>query len=57
MRSPVPTRQPLPTAMLLASALAGLLWDRFGATQTFIAGAAFSALAIVAIVLRQQPRS
>jgi MFS family permease len=43
-------------AMLLASALAGLLWDRFGATQTFIAGAAFSALAIVAIVLRQQPR-
>jgi predicted MFS family arabinose efflux permease len=44
-------------AMLLASALAGLLWDRFGATQTFIAGAAFSALAIVAIVLRQQPRS
>ncbi|MHB1186210.1 MFS transporter [Thiobacillus sp.] len=39
-------------AMLVASALAGLLWDRFGASQTFIAGAAFSGLALMAIVFR-----
>ncbi|HEU0199963.1 MAG TPA: MFS transporter [Burkholderiaceae bacterium] len=40
-------------AMLLASALAGLLWDRFGAAQTFVAGAVFSAAAVVLIVLRR----
>jgi MFS family permease len=39
-------------AMLVASALAGLLWDRFGASQTFIAGAAFSGLALMVIMLR-----
>ena len=39
-------------AMLFASVLAGFLWDRFGAAQTFIAGAAFSGLAFVVIVLR-----
>ena len=39
-------------AMLVASALAGLLWDRFGASQTFLAGAVFSALALVAIARR-----
>jgi MFS family permease len=39
-------------AMLVASVLAGLLWDRFGASQTFIAGAAFSGLALMAILLR-----
>ncbi len=43
-------------ALLLASALAGLLWDRFGAAQTFIAGAVLSAVALVAIVLRRQPQ-
>ena len=32
-------------AMLAASALAGLLWDVFGAALTFAAGAAFCALA------------
>jgi MFS family permease len=37
-------------AMLVASALAGLLWDRFGASQTFIAGAVFSGLALMAIL-------
>lgn len=37
-------------AMLAASALAGFLWDRFGAAQTFIVGAAFSALALAAIL-------
>ncbi|MEW5707500.1 MFS transporter [Pelomicrobium sp.] len=39
-------------AMLLASALAGLLWDRFGASFTFIAGAAFSALALTILLVR-----
>jgi len=39
-------------AMLLASVLAGFLWDRFGAAQTFIAGAAFSVLALGALLVR-----
>ena len=34
-------------AMLLASALAGLLWDRLGAAATFYAGAGFSLLALL----------
>lgn len=33
-------------AMLLASGLAGLLWDRFGASFTFLAGIAFSVTAL-----------
>jgi predicted MFS family arabinose efflux permease len=36
-------------ALLLASGLAGLLWDRLGAASTFLAGAAFSALALAAL--------
>jgi MFS family permease len=47
-------------AMLIASALAGLLWDQFGAPQTFIAGAMFSAIALLAILVhppRQPPRT
>lgn len=39
-------------ALLVASALAGLLWDRFGASATFIAGAVFSVLALGALLLR-----
>jgi len=39
-------------AMLVASALAGLLWDQFGASFTFVAGAAFSAMALVAVLWR-----
>ena len=39
-------------AMLLASALAGLLWDSFGATFTFLAGAGFSTMALIAIGVR-----
>jgi predicted MFS family arabinose efflux permease len=39
-------------AMLAASTLAGLLWDRFGASQTFLVGTVFSALALVAIACR-----
>ncbi len=37
-------------AMLAASALAGLLWDRFGAPATFGAGAVFCALAMAGLV-------
>jgi len=36
-------------AMLIASALAGLLWDRLGGASTFIAGAAISALALAVL--------
>jgi MFS family permease len=36
-------------AMLVASALAGLLWDRFGAAVTFQAGAGLCAAALVAL--------
>ncbi|WP_242342820.1 MFS transporter [Anaeromyxobacter terrae] len=39
-------------AMLVASALAGLLWDRFGAALTFVAGAVFGAIALSALLLR-----
>ena len=36
---------------LIASVLAGLLWDRIGAQATFLAGAAFAAAALVAFLL------
>lgn len=40
-------------ALLVASALAGILWSRFGAPATFLAGAAFCGLALLgAMVLR-----
>ena len=39
-------------AMLVASALAGLLWDRFGAGATFCAGAVFSTAALLMLALR-----
>nr|WP_321403375.1 MFS transporter [uncultured Desulfobacter sp.] len=38
-------------AMLIASAAAGLLWNRFGAAFTFYTGAAFAALAMVGLAL------
>lgn len=38
-------------AMLLASALAGLLWDQWGASWTFIAGIAFSLIALALLLL------
>lgn len=40
-------------ALLLASALAGLLWDRWGAPATFAAGAVFSAVAMAGILWRR----
>ncbi len=42
-------------ALLVASVLAGLLWDVFGAPMTFAAGAAFSAVTAAAILLRSPP--
>ena len=41
-------------AVLVASALAGFLWDRAGAPLTFLAGAVFSALAFLMIAFRPQ---
>ncbi len=37
--------------MLLASLVAGFLWDRYGASETFYAGAFFSAIALLGVVL------
>lgn len=37
-------------ALLVASGLAGLLWDRLGAPATFLAGGAFSLAALLAVV-------
>lgn len=39
-------------AVLIASVLAGLLWDRLGASVTFYAGAVFCGLAIVGVAAR-----
>jgi len=38
-------------AMLLASLVAGFLWDKFGAPETFYAGAAFSSIALLGVAL------
>ncbi len=44
-------------AMLLASSIAGLLWDRFGASVTFYAGMVFCLVTIIGLVWRpKQPR-
>jgi len=40
-------------ALLLASALAGWLWDRIGAGATFAGGAAIALVALVALLLRR----
>lgn len=40
-------------ALLLASGVAGLLWDRWGAPVTFLAGAIFSVLALALLALRR----
>ena len=39
-------------ALLIASVVAGLIWDELGAAYTFYAGAAFSTIAIIALVTR-----
>ena len=43
-------------ALLVASVLAGWLWDRLGAADTFLAGAAFSVLALFALFGRAWAR-
>ncbi|MCX7163310.1 MAG: MFS transporter [Rhodocyclales bacterium] len=43
-------------ALLIASALAGLLWDCLGAGFTFIAGGIFAAAALLVIILREAVR-
>ena len=43
-------------AMLLASVTAGLLWDAYGAPATFVAGAVFSVLALLVLLVRPSPR-
>jgi MFS family permease len=40
-------------AMLVASVCAGLLWDHWGASATFYAGAAFCMLTIAVLVFRK----
>jgi MFS family permease len=42
-------------AILVSSVLAGLLWDRLGASFTFLAGAGFCVLAIVALIWPAAP--
>ena len=39
-------------SMLVASALAGLLWDQLGASCTFVAGIVFSLAALLLLRLR-----
>jgi hypothetical protein len=41
--------------MLLASVLAGFLWDGIGASGTFVAGAVFSALAVIVLLAGRGP--
>ncbi len=41
-------------AMLVASALAGLLWDRVGAAATFYAGALFSLAALIMLIMQNR---
>jgi MFS family permease len=43
-------------AMLVASVLAGLLWDRLGAAATFYAGAAFAGMALLLLTTRAATR-
>jgi len=40
-------------AMLIASLLAGFLWDQFGASVTFYAGAVFCGVALMGLTLYQ----
>lgn len=44
-------------AMLAASVLAGLLWDQFGASYTFYAGAAFAAIALLGLLKSVRARA
>jgi MFS family permease len=39
-------------AMLPASVVAGMLWDRYGAAATFLSGAAFAVIALIGLAFR-----
>jgi len=39
-------------ALLMASVLAGWLWQAYGPTATFVAGAIFSGVAVIAMAIR-----
>lgn len=43
-------------ALLAASVIAGVLWQRFGAAATFLAGAAFAALAALGLLAWRAPQ-
>jgi hypothetical protein len=40
-------------AMLLASGVAGWLWDRHGAATTFLGGAVFAGVALLGLLIRK----
>jgi predicted MFS family arabinose efflux permease len=44
-------------ALLIASVLAGWLWQSFGATSTFLAGAVFSGLAVLIMFVAWKARA
>jgi MFS family permease len=44
-------------AMLIASGLAGYIWDRFGAAITFYTGAAFCLLALIGLMSQPSPKN
>ena len=47
-------------ALLVASAVAGVLWERFGSSATFLCGAAFAGAALaglLVLVWREAPRA
>ncbi len=43
-------------ALLAASVVAGFLWDRLGASSTFLAGAGFATLALIGLALNRSKR-
>jgi MFS family permease len=44
-------------AMLIASGVAGWLWDRHGSTMTFLCGAAFAGVALLGLLFRAMPKA
>lgn len=44
-------------ALLVASVVAGLLWDRFGPSITFLAGASFCLLALIGLACQPLVRA
>jgi MFS family permease len=43
-------------AMLAASVLAGVLWDRLGAAATFYGGAIFAGIALLLLFIRRETK-